>query len=421
MVPTNNASGSRGARLIALIAVLLTISGTGGALALAPSTAHAQTPVAVATPDTFYDAPATVPAEPGVLLRAEPFTRDVPADARAWRILYTTTRDDGIPALASALVVAPANPDERALPVIAWTHGTTGVATTCAPSLLDAPFAAAGLHALDQILAEGWAVVTTDYVGQGTPGPHPFLIGQGTARSTLDAVRAARQIDDLALAEQTVVWGHSQGGHAALWTGALAPGYAPDVNVLGVVALAPATDLVTQLAQLQASPFGTIITAFVVDAYSRIYPDVAFDDIVRPAARGIAAQIARLCISGAMDPDAQAVGALLEQLDGGILTPDAARGPLGARLTENTPREPIPAPLLIAQGLDDDLVLPEITAAFVAERCAAGQEIAYRTYAGRGHGSLVTADSPVYADLIAWTRDRFAGSTPPSGCETGAA
>ncbi|MGH9380499.1 MAG: hypothetical protein ACRD2Z_07795 [Thermoanaerobaculia bacterium] len=34
----------------------------------------------------------------------------------------------------------------------------------------------------------------------------------------LDAVRAAHQVESIPLSNQTVVWGHSQGGHAALWT-----------------------------------------------------------------------------------------------------------------------------------------------------------------------------------------------------------
>ena len=45
------------------------------------------------------------------------------------------------------------------------------------------------------------------------------------------------------LGEQTVVWGHSQGGHAALWTGQLAPTSAPELDIAGVAALAPASNL----------------------------------------------------------------------------------------------------------------------------------------------------------------------------------
>ena len=65
----------------------------------------------------------------------------------------------------------------------------------------------------------GWVVVATDYSFAEKGGPHPYLIGEGEARATLDSVRAARQMSELTLDKRMVVWGYSQGGHAALWIG----------------------------------------------------------------------------------------------------------------------------------------------------------------------------------------------------------
>jgi dipeptidyl aminopeptidase/acylaminoacyl peptidase len=90
-------------------------------------------------------------------------------------------------------------------------------------------------------------------------------------------------------------------------------------------------------------------------------------------------------------------------------------------VARHAPRHPIPTPVLIAQGEDDDLVLPEVTAAFVAEWRQAGQDTDFRTYAGRGRGSIVAPDSPLYSDLLPWTRDRFAGASRPPGCTAEAA
>ena len=89
-----------------------------------------------ASPGAFYTAPAAVPARPGVLLRSQRYTDGVPTDLRVWRILYTTTRDVGMPAVASGIVIASAHLPSGSRPVIAWAHGTTGVASACAPSLL---------------------------------------------------------------------------------------------------------------------------------------------------------------------------------------------------------------------------------------------------------------------------------------------
>jgi hypothetical protein len=106
--------------------------------------------------DSFYEAPAQTPDEPGVLLRAKPYTPAVPAGARAWRILYTTTLDDNRPALASGIVLAASHPADEPRPVVAWTHGTTSVATRCAPSAMPRSLAAGGFPeaTLGEIVAE---------------------------------------------------------------------------------------------------------------------------------------------------------------------------------------------------------------------------------------------------------------------------
>jgi pimeloyl-ACP methyl ester carboxylesterase len=94
------------------------------------------------------------------------------------------------------------------------------------------------------MLARGYVVVATDYPGLGTPGIHPYLIGKSEGRAVLDSVRAARDLPDAAASNRFAVWGHSQGGHASLYTGELAASYAPDLKLVGVAAAAPATYLI---------------------------------------------------------------------------------------------------------------------------------------------------------------------------------
>jgi uncharacterized membrane protein HdeD (DUF308 family) len=392
--------------------------GAGGALvvALALAAVSLRLDAAAPVPDAFYAAPGPVPAQPGALLRREPFARAVPPGARSWRILYATTRQDATPVVASALVVAPAAaPAGGPRPVLAWAHGTTGFAPGCAPSLARDPFGSGALYVLDRVLAEGWVLVATDYPGLGTAGPHPYLIGPGQAHAVLDAVRAARQLPDVALTSQTVVWGHSQGGHAALWTGGLAPTYAPDVAPLGVAALAPASDLVGLAAHLPDVAGGSVFAAYIVAAYTATYPDVAFGAYIRPSARVLVREMAARCLS---EPGVfvSVLSALALTRDPEIFATAPTAGAFGRRLRENTPAAAIPAPLLLAQGLSDPLVLPAVQERYVADRCAAGQAVDYRTYAGRDHVGLVRADSPLIPDLLAWTRDRLSGAPPASTC-----
>lgn len=405
-------SGRRGpAALVGAVLAFVAAAGlTGVSVAVQRAAPHA---------DAFYDAPDAPPDEPGSLLRAEPFTRQIPDGATAWRILYTTTLDEGEPTVASGLVVVPdgVGTDGGAPPpVVAWAHGTTGFARGCAPSVLDEPFESGAFFLLDDVLARGWALVATDYAGLGTPGPHPYLVGQGEARSVLDAVRAARALGDATLGEQTVVWGHSQGGHAALWTGAVAPVYAPDVPLAGVAALAPASDLTDMVSHLENVAGGSVFASYVVAAYDAAYPDADAIEAVRPGARLVVHEMASRCLS---EPGALVSVAEALSMDQPLWTTDPTDGALGERLAENVPTGAVEAPLLVAQGASDPLVLPSTQDAYVGERCAAGQPVDYRTYEGRDHVGLVQADSPLASDLVRWTEARLAGEPPTPTCATG--
>lgn len=363
-------------------------------------------------PEAFYDSPARAIGVPGTLLRSEPFTRDVPANARGWRILYATTRGDGSAAVASALVLAPKQASSTTpRRLIAWTHGTTGAATGCAPSLLEHPFA--NLPGLREAIDAGWVIVATDYVGQGTAGQHPYLIGEGEARSALDSIRAVHAFSQLELAPDTVVWGHSQGGHAALWTGALAPTYAPELKISGIAAVAPASELKALVDANQHAPIGRIMSTYILRAYAADYPDVRIPDIVTAWKQPLVHDIAARCLDGK-----RALFSVGESLvlGGSIYRIPPTQGALAARLEQNTLRQIVPMPLLVAQGETDELVLPAIQRSYVRERCGAGQALDYRTYPGRDHLSVVATDSPYVSDLVAWTQSRFASEPAPNTC-----
>ena len=353
-------------------------------------------------PDDFYAAPARPPAGHGVLVRSEPFTRDVPGGSSAWRMLYTTTRGDGSATVASAVVVAATRAPAGPRPVVIWAHGATGIASDCAPSLGRDPVGTGSIPDLAPALAAGWILVAPDYPGLGTGGPHPFLIGQGEARSLLDAVLATHGLGALHAAAQTLVWGHSQGGNAALWTGIIAPTYTPAVDLLGVAALAPGTEL----PQLAAYWGDTIYAAYLAEAYSAAYPDVRFDAYVRRS-RVTREQAAR-CLD-----DFKVDLAALSILRGQIWKQGPDAGALGRRLRENVPAQPIRVPVLIGQGAADTTVPVQIQDAYVRQECATGTTVDYRTFAGAGHSGVLTGDSP---DLARWSRDRLEGKPAVSGC-----
>ena len=367
--------------------------------------------IAAHAPDAFYDPPSDLPHQPGALLRSEPL-KDVilPAGMRGWRILYATTVDDSTPATAVATVFVPTAPPAGTRPVIAWEHGTTGLLQKCMPSLFSAP--SAGIPARDRIVMAGWVVVETDYSFAEKGGPHPYLIGEGEARATLDSVRAARQMLELTLDKRTVVWGYSQGGHAALWTGIVGPRYAPDLEILGVAAIAPAANIKNILAMNVAvdKRFGPYLAL----SYSRFYPDITFEQALRPEALDAARQIVNLC-DFVPPEDSERIEALAATFAGPALATSSNKA-LQARLEQNTADAPIHAPVVIAQGLSDNVVPPSATDAYVEARCSAGQRLEYWTFTGRDHFTIAQPGAPLEELLIRWTMARFANEPQAPGC-----
>jgi pimeloyl-ACP methyl ester carboxylesterase len=352
-----------------------------------------------------------MPRKPGALLRSEPL-KDVtlPTGVRGWRILYATSVDDNTPATAVAIVFAPTDSAVGPHPVIAWEHATTGLLQKCMPSLLSV--ASKGIPERNRIVTAGWVVVATDYSFAENGGPHPYLIGEGEARAALDSVRAARQISGLTLDNRTVVWGYSQGGHSALWTGIVGPRYAPDLEILGIAAIAPPANIKNNLAMnVEADKrFGP----YLARSYSRFYPDITFEQAVRPEALDAARQIVNLC--DFLPPeDSKQIEALAATFEGPALAISSNKA-LQARLEQNTPDRPIQAPVVIAQGLSDTVVPPSATDAYVDERCAAGQQLEYWTFAGRDHLTIIQPGTPLEDPLIKWTLARFANEPRVTGC-----
>jgi hypothetical protein len=160
-----------------------------------------------------------------------------PFGAAAFRVLYRSTGLYDEPIAVSGVVVIPSGPaPANGRPIVAWTHPTTGVVPRCAPS--PALFVFQQIQGLREMIDRGYVVAATDYPGLGTPQTHSYLVGVSEARAVFDSVRAARTISGAQ--NHFAVWGHSQGGQAALFTGLIASTYAPDLNLTGVAAAEPA-------------------------------------------------------------------------------------------------------------------------------------------------------------------------------------
>lgn len=185
----------------------------------------------------FYTWAGDLPSRPGELLRSEPLTpqQGLKNAALNIRILYTSTdgRSSGPIAVSGALFIPEGTPPKGGWPLMAWAHGTVGSADICAPSF--AGRSGRDTRYLNEWLGRGYAIVATDYEGLGTPGLHPFGLSSPLAYGVLDSIRAVQRAD-FKLSSRVVVFGQSQGGRAAFATAVYKKTYAPELNIVGVVA-----------------------------------------------------------------------------------------------------------------------------------------------------------------------------------------
>ena len=168
-------------------------------------------PEAQAQPNPVASRPGRAGAAPGTLLDYQPLP-NAPDGAAAYRVLYRWTGLKGEPIVVSGAIIVPAGPaPPGGRPIVAWAHPTTGVVDKCAPSLARVLYRS--IQGLQDMLARGYVVAATDYPGLGTPGVHPYLVGDSEGHAVLDSVRAGRQLAGPGGASNAfAVWGHSQGG-----------------------------------------------------------------------------------------------------------------------------------------------------------------------------------------------------------------
>lgn len=353
----------------------------------------------------FYGVPDPIPDQPaGTLVRSEEIdAADVGGTLH--RVMYVSESLLGEPIVVTGAIAVPESPPPTGgYPVIAWAHGTDGIADECASSLagpLSTPV-------LNRLLQEGYVVTTTDYEGLGTPGRHPYLVGDSEARSVIDSVRAAGQLEGLELADQYLVWGHSQGGHAAMFALDIADGWAPELDLVGVVAGAPPSQFDQIYAALQSGPFMHYLLMAAAGLNAAYGDDRApLDELLTAEGQEALSIVDEACVSDIADATADLSASAL-------FAANPSTVPAWAEiLDENDPgqfTEASDAPLLIIHGGGDEQISAASSALMFDQICAIGQDETRWVYPGQSHVSVF---GPSLEDMLTWIDHRFAGGSTP--------
>jgi dienelactone hydrolase len=416
--------------LAGTLAVLAACSSGGGSssvepasTAVAPTTAAAPAPgpTTTAAPsggpaapagDAFYTPPHPLPAgQPGDIIWSRPFTG--PSGSQAWEVLYLSTTVDNQPVAVSGVVIAPpataapGPPEGRT--VLTWAHGTTGMGDACAPSKQYVAGQASEALLAQLAVARGFVYAATDYQGLGPPGDHPYVVGLSEGRNVLDAARAAERLTGTgaAASSKVLVWGHSQGGGAALFAAELAPTYAPELQVVGAIAGAPATELGTVAAANDGGPYaGFSLMALV--GFHAAYPTLSYDAVLNDAGRQAVAAIDDECSDEILRAYAGRHLADFVTSD-----PAATAGWSNAYAANEAGHTATPVPIFLYQGEADQIIPVGVSATLLKDYCALGVPVSRKTYPGADHTSVITA---AVTDILTFANDRLAGKPAPVGC-----
>lgn len=350
--------------------------------------------------EDFYRVPDPLPpGEPGELIRVQELGRTV--DRVDLRIMYHSRDAQGRDRAVTGVLSHPRRPPpDGGWPVVSTAHGTTGIASRCAPSRTERS-------------APGWGVdgvwVMTDYIGLGPIGEvHPYLSKEGEGHAVIDAVRAARRIPDAGAGPRWLAVGHSQGGHGALAAAELSQDHAPELELLGTVALAPGA-LFDRVYGGIDPIVANILTMMGLYGSVSEHPEVDVTDYVTPEAHEASSVFDTGCL-------AEITEALIPVGVAGPFTADPrgtepARSIILGNDVGGTAVEGVP--LFLAAATLDDRVVVERARELFDRLCSSGQVTELVVVDGADHGSILPATSDRVRSFL---EERLAGDPPVDSC-----
>lgn len=372
--------------------------------------------------DSFYRSPDSLAKyKPGEVLRSRQVTvsglMNLTGSLLARQLLFRSTDAIGRPIAAVTTLLRPAVSASGPRKLVSYQVFEDSFTTACAPSYalrtnsgLSQP---AENGVIASLLANGWDVLVPDH-----EGPRPVVnLGPEEGRITLDSIRAAENFEPAGLdgsGTPVAMMGYSGGSTPTVWANALAADYAPELNLVGVVAGGVVVDLGASFRDLSGPPlYGAVVGLGI--SLDRAYPDFDYSSLLTDAGRALVERDGR---------DADGCGgfvtnAPLATVPANTRFPDMDSFLAQPRVAEVMRKQnlivgpPFTAPSLFVQGLQDELAYVGHVNDLVAANCRRGAAIEYQRVPGDHFSTLA-----IYAvQAIPYLRDRFSGASVPNTCE----
>ncbi|MET7567522.1 lipase family protein [Streptomyces sp. NPDC005492] len=393
----------------------------------------------------FYNPPTTLPAADGALVRSEPLPLalslpglDGTLPGTATRLMYKSTDSNGRPVAVTGAYIEPSADwsGSGPRPLVAVAPGTLGQGDQCAASMgLEHPLTvntqtlSVGYEdlAIYRLLAEGVAVVVTDYVGLGaTDRLHTYVDRVDEAHAVLDAVRAARSVGGASVTAASPVglYGYSQGGGATAAAAELQSSYAPDVTLSGTYAGAPPADLTSVTKAIDGSELAGAL-GWSLNGFLQSDPELKplAEAHLNDAGKAALTDLSTMCVGDALfgygytkstswTTDGQSISDII-----------AATPALQAFLDNQRIGTLKPSgPVRLATGVSDNLVPHAQARQLALDWCAKGADVIYKPVVLPSLGSaLLNHLTPLLTDqgdAISWLTARLSGKPAASNCWT---
>ncbi|KAH7010660.1 secretory lipase [Microdochium trichocladiopsis] len=384
--------------------------------------------------DRFYDTPANATrAKPGDLLRWEDVSTErmstnftgIPGGLSVSRMIYMTEDIDRKPITASAYILLPYSLEiygdlgATRFRTLAWAHGTVGHSRQCAPS--NNQNLAYGWKAPIFFANSGYAVIATDYAGLGTQVPGGFRYEGGFlhAADVAYSVIAARKVIGHLLTDEWAVVGHSEGGLTAWRTNErLAMPNQDELlkagTFLGAVSVAPALRPSELLRKAFAGdgPIYAPVSVYVMKSIQGLYPELQIKDWLTPEARELMPLLEQSCLSAGLALYSKLTAKQVFTNTTWIDSP--AFRDWESRVNGAGPHA-LAAPMLVVQGLDDQITYTEEFTRDFKRTCDAFPESSAELLLvpELGHDPALYAAQPYY---LAYIQRLFAGTCQQRRC-----
>jgi predicted esterase len=199
-----------------------------------------------------------------------------------------------------------------------------------------------------------------------------------------------------------VIAGHSQGGHAALFSAGYAESWTPELKLRGTVSYAPASHLLEQGIAIGSlttpSPLSGLATAILYGA-TTANPGVVAEQVLEPKPFSLYPLLDQKC-----SPQVGQSNNFGQFAPADLFAPGQPDATLSKVLAKMNPDVETGQPVFLAQGSVDTTVFPVFTDQLDGELVAGGNDVDYRVYAGVGHGDIVAAAEP---DVLPWIEQRL--------------